>query len=74
MGLGVSKIGEKGTNRRDDKAIGGDRTTMELWFDRAMKADGDRRDACWSKLHWLDPMWHGTPEDLLAFGRRCRDT
>jgi hypothetical protein len=57
-----------------DKAIGGDRTTMELWFDRAMKADGDKRDACWSKLDWLDPKWHGTPEDLLAFGRRCRDT
>ena len=33
-----------------DKAIGGDRTTMALWFDRAMKADGDRRDACWSKV------------------------
>ena len=57
-----------------DKATGGDRATMELWFDRAMKADGDRRDACWSKLDWLDPKWHGTPEDMLAFGRRCRDT
>jgi hypothetical protein len=33
-----------------DKAIGGDRTTMARWFDGAMKADGDRRDACWSKV------------------------
>ena len=57
-----------------DKAVGGDRATMELWFERAMKADGDGRDACWSKLDWLDPKWHGTPEDMLAFGRRCRDT
>ena len=57
-----------------DKAVGGDRATMELWFDRAMKADGDRRDACWSKLDWLDPKWHGTPEEMLAFGLRCRDT
>ena len=40
----------------------------------AMKADGDSRDACWSKLDWLDPKWRGTPEDMLAFGLRCRDT
>lgn len=57
-----------------DKAVGGDRATMELWFKRAMNADGDGRDACWSKLDWLDPKWHGMPEDMLAFGRRCRDT
>jgi hypothetical protein len=57
-----------------DKAVGGDRATMELWFDRAIKAEGDRRDACWSKLDWLDPKWHGTPDEILAFGRRCRDT
>jgi hypothetical protein len=57
-----------------DKAIGGDRATMERWFDRAMKADGDNRGACWSKLDWLDPKWHGTAEEMLAFGRACRDT
>ena len=57
-----------------DKAVGGDRATMELWFERAMNADGDGRDACWSKLDWLDPKWRGTPEDMLAFGLRCRDT
>jgi hypothetical protein len=57
-----------------DKAIGGDRDTMELWFDRAMKADGDDRGVCWSKLDWLDPKWHGSFEEMLAFGRRCRDT
>ena len=42
-----------------DKSIGGDRATMELWFDRAMKADGNNRNACWAKLDWLDPKWHG---------------
>jgi hypothetical protein len=57
-----------------DKAVGGDRATMELWFERAMKADGDDRAACWSKLDWLDPKWHGSVEDMLAFGRACRDT
>lgn len=57
-----------------DKSVGGDRATMELWFERAMKANGDDRAACWSKLDWLDPKWHGSYEDMLAFGRACRDT
>jgi hypothetical protein len=57
-----------------DKGVGGDRATMELWFDRAMKADGDNRTACWSKLDWLAPKWHGSNEEMLAFGRACRDT
>src|SRR5207247_1193612 len=57
-----------------DKAVGGDRAAMERWFDRAMKADGDDRTACWSKLDWLDPKWHGNVEDMIAFGRACRDT
>ena len=57
-----------------DKSIGGDRDTMELWFDRAMKADPDRRNTCWTKLDWLDPKWHGTDPEMVAFGRACRDT
>ena len=58
-----------------EKSIGGgDRQAMELWFDRAMKADGDGRAACWTKLDWLDPKWYGTPEEMLAFGKACRDT
>ena len=57
-----------------DKGIGGDRATMELWFDRAMRANGDDRGACWSKLDWLDPKWYGSEEEMLAFGRACRDT
>jgi hypothetical protein len=39
-----------------------------------MKADGDNRNACWSKLDWLDPKWHGSAEEMLAFGGECRDT
>ena len=57
-----------------DKSIEGDRADMELWFDRAMKADCDSRRACWTKLDWLDPKWHGTLEEMLVFGRQCRDT
>ncbi len=57
-----------------DKSIGGDREVMNRWFERAMQADGDNRGACWSKLDWLDPKWHGSVDEMLAFGRQCRDT
>ncbi len=57
-----------------DRATGGDRANMELWFDRAMKADGDNYVACLAKLIWLNPKWHGNFDDMLAFGRACRDT
>jgi hypothetical protein len=57
-----------------EKGIGGDRAKMELWFDRAMKANGDSRAACFSKLDWLDPKWRGTNEEMLAFGRACGQT
>ena len=54
--------------------IGGERADMEKWFSRAMEADGDNYDACMAKLNWLEPKWHGSVEDLIAFGRACRDT
>ncbi len=57
-----------------EKGIGGDRDEMEKWFERAMKADGDFKLACVAKLDWLDPKWHGSLKDMLAFGRACRDT
>lgn len=57
-----------------EKGIGGDRETMELWFDRAMKANGDNYGACITKLDWLDPKWHGNAEEMLAFGRACAAT
>ncbi len=57
-----------------DKSIGGDRAVMEQWFEAAMKADGDKLAACSTKLDWLDPKWHGSPEEMMAFGRACRET
>lgn len=57
-----------------EKAIGGDRDEMEKWFERAMKAFPMNKKACEQKLDWLDPKWHGNLEDLMAFGRACRDT
>ena len=49
---------------------------MELWFDRAMKTDGNDYAACLTKLDWLDPKWHGdkTGAEMLAFGQACRAT
>jgi hypothetical protein len=52
----------------------GDRQEMEKWFERAMKADGNNKEACEAKMNWLDPKWHGSLEEMLAFGRACRDT
>jgi hypothetical protein len=60
-----------------EKGIGGgDREAMETWFERAMKADGNDRQACWAKLDWLDPKWYGgdTPDEMMAFGKACRAT
>jgi len=50
------------------------RAEMEIWFDRAMKADDSSLAACDAKIEWLDPKWHGDRESLLAFGRACRAT
>jgi hypothetical protein len=57
-----------------EKGLGGSRDDVEKWFERAMKADGNNKQACVAKMDWLDPKWHGTREELLAFGRACRDT
>ncbi len=58
-----------------ETAVGeGDRAEMEKWFTRAMEADGDNFDACWRKLNWLEPKWHGSVEEMINFARACRDT
>jgi hypothetical protein len=50
------------------------RAEMEKWFERAMEADANNSDACSTKLNWLDPKWYGTREEMVTFGRACRDT
>ena len=47
------------------------RKRMELWFDRAMALDPDNYDACHHKRNYLEPKWHGSPEEMIAFGREC---
>lgn len=47
------------------------RAEMERWFVAAMVADPANYAACTKKLNYLQPKWHGSPEDTLAFGRLC---
>jgi hypothetical protein len=47
------------------------RDRMELLFRRAMALDTNSMRACFSKLHYLQPRWYGTPEDMLQHGREC---
>ncbi len=44
---------------------------MDRWFGRAMAADPDDYAACTNKLYYLTPRWHGSEEQMLAFGREC---
>lgn len=50
------------------------RAEMEEWFRRAMTADPDSYDACWAKAEWLQPKWHGSEAEALAFARQCLRT
>jgi hypothetical protein len=47
------------------------RDVMETWYKRAMEADPDNLTACERKLYYLEPKWHGSAEDMLAFGEEC---
>ncbi|MFL5340094.1 MAG: hypothetical protein ACJ8F7_08075 [Gemmataceae bacterium] len=50
------------------------RAEMEMWFERAMKADPDNRKACLNMMEYLEPKWHGSLEEMMAFGRACAAT
>ncbi len=50
------------------------RERMEMWFERAMRLDGDDYEACLLKLTYLEPGWYGSAADMLAFGRECLRT
>jgi hypothetical protein len=51
--------------------LGLKRPEMEEWFERAMRLDTNNINACEAKLVYLKPQWHGSPEELIAFGRQC---
>ncbi len=47
---------------------------MRRWFDRAVQAQVDHREA-WNSMRWgLRPRWFGDPDSMLAFGRRAVET
>jgi hypothetical protein len=54
--------------------LGHDRPEMEMWFRRAMTADPNCLDAVRTKLEYLRPKWHGSVEEVRAFGRQCART
>jgi len=47
------------------------RERMELWFQRAMELNPAGDTACYSKLHYLRPRWHGSHEEMLQFATQC---
>ena len=47
---------------------------METWFQRAMVADTNCYDACYTKLNYLEPKWYGSEKEMLAFGHECADS
>jgi thiol-disulfide isomerase/thioredoxin len=47
------------------------RERHDLWFKRAMAIDTNSYATCSDKLYYLEPKWHGSEADLLAFGRHC---
>ncbi|MDB5324342.1 MAG: hypothetical protein JWN40_5973 [Phycisphaerales bacterium] len=47
------------------------RDRMELWFKRATEANPDNNRAYQDKLYYVEPKWHGSPEEMLRFGREC---
>jgi hypothetical protein len=56
---------------RVELGLGQGRDEMEKWFQRAMALDPANYAACGHKMHYLEPKWYGSEEDMLAFGREC---
>lgn len=54
------------------QGLGRDR--MEMWYQRAIKADPDNNGAARGKMLYLEPKWYGSAEEMLAFGRELRDS
>jgi hypothetical protein len=50
---------------------GGGRGRMEIWFRRAVEANLDDYPVCAAKLYYLYPRWHGSHQEMIAFGRQC---
>ena len=47
------------------------RSDMEAWFNAAVRANPDCLAAYEVKLWYLQPRWHGSSEEMVAFGGQC---
>ena len=47
------------------------RPRMERWFERAADLNPNYYEAFHAKLYYLEPKWHGSPEEMLQFGQQC---
>lgn len=50
------------------------RDRMELWYKRALAADPDDLKAVTAKMYYLEPKWHGSPQDMLGFAHELYDS
>jgi hypothetical protein len=50
------------------------RDRMEMWFQRATKANPDDYAAYKCKEWYLQPRWYGSVEDIVSFGKECVKT
>jgi hypothetical protein len=50
---------------------GKSRDEMELWYDRAIKAEPWSTYALNNKLEYLQPKWCGSLDEMMAFAREC---
>lgn len=53
---------------------GGDIPAMDAWFHKAIALDPGYFRAYSKKMYFLQPKWHGTPRDVVNFGRECLAT
>lgn len=54
--------------------LGNDPAAMEAWFRRAVAADPDLLATYRNKLLFVGPIWYGSPEAAVEFGRECART
>jgi hypothetical protein len=53
---------------------GRSKSRMNTWFIAAMDLAPDYYDAASLKAYYLEPRWHGSEQEALAFGRSCVDS
>jgi hypothetical protein len=54
--------------------LDGGRDEMERWFQRGLSVLPGDIKLYNQKMLYLQPKWHGTPEDVLKFGQECAKT